>query len=247
MVTGERGMRAVLFTILLIAPLRLFAQGKPDITGFLERIEAGDVESVRDEVPSLLQRYPNDAGVLYLQGLVTSDGAEAVRIYHGIVDTFPKSEWADDALFKVYQFYHAIGLYRTAELKWNQLKHDYPESRHVSAVGAVQTGSLPEELTQEKPDDADTSGVAGETAASAGKTQGQFALQVGAYSSRENADKQKLFFEDLGYPVEVFNRLKDSRSMFLVFVGNYLTYEEAKEKATDIRKSYSVDSFVVSR
>ncbi|MBM2847052.1 MAG: hypothetical protein HW407_2364 [Bacteroidetes bacterium] len=82
---------------------------------------------------------------------------------------------------------------------------------------------------------------------SAERPQGQFALQVGAYLSRENAEKQKLFFEDLGFPVEVFNRLKDSRSMFLVFVGNYLTYEEAKDKAADIRKSYSVDSFVVSR
>jgi cell division septation protein DedD len=76
---------------------------------------------------------------------------------------------------------------------------------------------------------------------------GQFALQVGAYSSRENAEKQKLFFEDQGYPVEVINRVRDSRSLFLVLVGNYLTYDDAKSRIAEIRQRYGVDSFVVSR
>ncbi|MBM2847053.1 MAG: hypothetical protein HW407_2365 [Bacteroidetes bacterium] len=118
-------MKTALLLILLVTPLRFFAQEKPDINSYVARVEEGDVESVREEVPSLLQHYPNDAGVLYLQGLVTSDGAEAVRIYQGIVDSFPRGEWADDALFKVYQFYHAIGLYLTAEMKWNQLNREY--------------------------------------------------------------------------------------------------------------------------
>src|SRR5512140_2678476 len=94
------------------------AQGsEPDINSYIARINNGQGEEVRNEIPSLLAKYPNNPGVLYLQGLVTSDGGEAVRIYQSIVDNFPKSEWADDALYKVYQFYYALGLYRTAELK----------------------------------------------------------------------------------------------------------------------------------
>ena len=235
-------MTRTLVTVLFLVPFQLFAQEKLDISSYIARIESGEAGSVQDEIPSLLQNHPNDPGVLYLQGLTTSDGAEAVRIYQGIVDNFPRADWADDALFKVYQFYYAIGLYRTAELKWNQLKNEYPDSRHLSSTDQVQTGTLDEESVREVGDQADASGGISDI-----KAQGQFALQVGAYSSRENAEKQKLFFEDLGYPVEVFNRLRDSRSLFLVCVGNYLTYEEAKEKAADIRKKYSVNSFVVSR
>ncbi len=70
---------------------------------------------------------------------------------------------------------------------------------------------------------------------------------MGAYSARENAEKQRLFFEDQGFPVEVINRVKDSQSLFLVFVGNYLTYDEAKSRIAEIRKRYGVESFVVSR
>jgi hypothetical protein len=70
---------------------------------------------------------------------------------------------------------------------------------------------------------------------------------VGAYSARENAEKQKFFFEDQGYPVEVINRVRDSRQLFLVLVGNFLTYDEAKSRTEEIRRKYGVDSFVVSR
>ena len=47
--------------------------------------------------------------------------------------------------------------------------------------------------------------------------------------------------------MEVINRVRDGRSLFLVLVGNYLTYEDAKAKSVDIRRDYGVDSFVVSR
>jgi cell division septation protein DedD len=77
--------------------------------------------------------------------------------------------------------------------------------------------------------------------------QGQFALQVGAYSTQVNADKQKLFFEDLGYPVEVISKTKDGRTLFTVNIGNYATYDEAKAKSAALKKQYNLDSFVVTR
>src|SRR5262245_17048137 len=99
-------MREVGFLFLLF-PAMLLAQGK-DIAPYIARIEAGETEEVREDLRGLLEQYPNDPGVLYLQGLTTGDGAEAVRIYQNVVDGFPQSEWADDALFKVYQFYYSI-------------------------------------------------------------------------------------------------------------------------------------------
>ncbi len=242
-------MKAPVFFLISFFSTLLFAQDRPDIRRYLTRIEEGESESVQAEIPSLLEHYPNNPAVLYLQGRVAADGAEAVRIFQGIVDNFSRSEWADDALYSVYQFYYAIGLYRTAELKMNQLKKEYPNSEYVVSASEVDTGKLAEESGGEAtvPTSPAVDGNTKEPSGSAAAVQGQFALQVGAYASEENAETQKLFFEDLGQPVEVINRLKGSRSLFLVLVGNYMTYEEAKAKSAEIRKSYNIDAFVVSR
>jgi septal ring-binding cell division protein DamX len=212
-------------------------------------IQNGQTEQVRQELPTLLSRYPNDPGVLYIQGMATSDGAEAVRIYQSIVDNFPKSEWADDALYKVYQFYYAIGLYRTAEMKLKQLRTDYPDSKLLAQSSAVETRRLAEENQPVATDTATPDTEQQRSVATLPKVepQAQFTLQVGAYTAQVNAEKQKLFFEDLGLPVEVINKVKQNRSLYIVLVGNYATYDEAKARGAEFKKKYGIDSIVVSK
>lgn len=233
----------------------LQAQDTPaEVTRYLSMVEGGQVEQVRSEIPTLLAKYPNNPAVFFLQGLVTVDGTEAVRTYQSIVDNFPKSEWADDALYKVYQFYYAIGLYRTAEIKLNQLKASYPASKYVTGVTAVETQGLPEEKDQPlsdpiltTPDATPTEQPTEAERTPAQASRGQYVLQVGAYSLQENAEKQKLFFEDLGFPVEVTNKVKDTRSLYIVLVGNYKSPEEARAKGVEIKKNYDIQSMVVTR
>jgi cell division septation protein DedD len=243
-------------------------QTGPDVQKYLSMIESGQGEQVKAEIPTLLTKYPNNAGVLYLQGLLTRDGTEAVRIYQSIVDNFPKSEWAPHALYKIYQFYSAIGLYRTAELKMNQLKKDYPTSKYVTQSGEVETKQLAEEKTEPAVSPSDTpvvhrqAGVAvtpekEKTAGAAAKPEpelpgpsdvrGEYALQVGAFSSLANAEKQKAFFEKLKFSVEVISKVRDSKSLYTVMIGNYKTYEQAKAKQAELKKQYKVDSMVVTR
>ena len=137
-----------LVTLMVLSVSILRAQDTPaEVTRYLSMVEGGQAEQVRSEIPSLLAKYPNNPAVFFLQGLVTVDGTEAVRTYQSIVDNFPKSEWADDALYKVYQFYYAIGLYRTAEIKLNQLKASYPASKYVTGVTAVETRGPPARRT----------------------------------------------------------------------------------------------------
>ena len=233
-----------LIAFLLSFTLWLTSQGsEPDISEYLSKVKGGQADEVREELPSLLAKYPNNPSILYLQGLVTANGAEAVRIYQSIVDNFPKSQWADDALYKVYQFYYALGLYRTAEIKMNQLKKEYPESEYVKGTSVKETPDLTDEtgppLSEPSTSDSEEP--------QAGVVQGQFALQVGAYSIQINAEKQKVFFEDLRYPVEVINKVRGTESFFLVLVGNYMTYDEAKAQEAQIKKMYNIDSFIVSR
>jgi len=169
-----------------------------------------------------------------------------VRIYQSIVDNFPRSEWADDALYKVYQFYYALGLYRTAELKMEQLRKEYPSSKHLKVASEPETKNLAEERVPPPPPPVQDT-VAQPVQEPVTPPALRFALQVGAFTAQVNAEKQKQFFEQLGYPVEVLNKVKDNRALFLVWVGTYKTYEEAKAGGVEIKKKYSVASIVISR
>jgi cell division septation protein DedD len=163
------------------------------------------------------------------------------------VDNFPKSEWADDALYKVYQFYYALGLYRTAELKMDQLRKEYPDSKHLRSATEPETKGLAEEHVQPPPHPAQDTAVHPVVHESATPPPVRFALQVGAFTTQVNAEKQKQFFEQLGYPVEVLNKVKDNRALFLVWVGTYATYDEAKTGGAEIKKKYNMASIVISR
>jgi tetratricopeptide (TPR) repeat protein len=220
---------------------------EPDINSYIARINSGQGEEVRNEIPTLLAKYPNNPGVLYLQALVTSDGGEAVRIYQSIVDNFPKSEWADDALYKVYQFYYALGLYRTAELKMDQLRKEYPDSKHLRSVAEPDTKGLAEEREQSPAPPAPDTTARPVVHEPATPPPARFALQVGAFTTQVNAERQKQFFEQLGYPVEVLNKVKDNRALFLVWVGSYTTYDEAKAGGAEIKKKYNMASIVISK
>jgi tetratricopeptide (TPR) repeat protein len=220
---------------------------EPDINSYIARINSGQGEEVRNEIPTLLAKYPNNPGVLYLQALVTSDGGEAVRIYQSIVDNFPKSEWADDALYKVYQFYYALGLYRTAELKMDQLRKEYPDSKHLRSVAEPDTKGLAEEREQSPAPPAPDTTARPVVHELATPPPARFALQVGAFTTQVNAERQKQFFEQLGYPVEVLNKVKDNRALFLVWVGSYTTYDEAKAGGAEIKKKYNMASIVISK
>jgi cell division septation protein DedD len=260
----------------------LLAQGTaPDIQQMVAQVNAGAVDAVREQLPSLVSKYPNNPGVMYLQAMLTREGADAVRTYQGIVDNFPTSEWADDALYKVYQFYYALGLYRTADLKMTQLKTSYPSSPYGSEAAGVaqgarpsvpmegplsqqpapvvstqpetQTGQVPgvTETPAELPPQSTEPPV--EAAPVSPRPQSdtaipvRFSLQVGAFTLHANAETQKARFEAQGYPADMVSKVRDTRSLFIVLVGDYATYEEAKSAAAAVKKKMGIDAIVISR
>jgi cell division septation protein DedD len=259
----------VLLFLLSVIILSASAQtGAPDIKGLVAKVNAGAADEVREQLPGLLSEHPNDPGVLYLQALLTREGADAVRTYQSIIDNFPKSEWADDALFKVYQFYYALGLYRTAEIKMDQLKASYPTSPYASQQPPVQTEApepatgtpeapkaetikpgIPPPADQTHPVEPKTEPVPQEKPVQQTDTAipVRFSLQVGAFTVHTNAVTEKSRFEGLGYTAEMISKVRDTKSLFIVMVGSYGTYDEAKAAAAELKRKTGVSAMVVSR
>lgn len=238
-------MKSILSVLVgCVITITALGQVEPDIHSRLEKIYRGDVESIREELPSLLSRYQNHPGVLYLQGMLTTDGPEAVKIFQSVVDNFPDSEWADDALYRVYQYYYSVGLYRTAEQKLSQLKRDYPQSRY--AFGQQPRFDIQDEIVEEQFErqaQNDTSEPERQQPA----IQYPFALQVGAFSTYENAMRQRDMLKDIDQPVEITTRMQGGQTLYLVWVGAFQTRDQAVQYGQRLGQQFNIESMIVSR
>lgn len=143
----RRWMMSICLSVVVVSGLISVAQAQPamserDIRSRLDAIYAGKAAEVRSELPSLLSRYPNDAGVRYIQAVLTPDGATAAKRYEEIAQKFPQSVWADHALYKLYQYQFSIGLYKKADSVMTQLRTAYPHSIYVQSQNGA-TPSVP--------------------------------------------------------------------------------------------------------
>lgn len=223
--------------VLLSVTLTWAQEGQPDIQRRLEMIERGQDEAVKSELPALMTSYQNHPGVLFLQAILTTDGSEAAKLYQNIVDNFPKNEWADDALYRLYQYYYSIGLYKTGDQKLQQLKQEFPFSTYAVAEKPQETPKSPE---HESPADVKPTG-------SVEKYPTSFTVQVGAFSTLQNAEELKAKFEKENYSSNIFTIANDGRKLHKVWVGEFQTYEDAKRFTAEIRRKFSLESIVVSR
>lgn len=242
-------MRTIGLTLLLVLVQAVCAsqEASPDIRHYLQEIAAGQPEDARHDLPSLRERYPDDPAVMYLQAALTTEGYEAARLYQAIVDNHPASEWADDALYKLYQFYSALNLMTTAELKLSRLRSDYPNSPYVtgkeelkpvSAAPVVSGGAV---ALKKDPVAAEPQHTPAE------ETRGRFTVQVGAFSAADRAAKMKEQMQEFGYESEVIERSRNDQSVYLVWVGSCTTQLDARMLADEIQKKYKINGMVVTR
>ena len=247
----------VLTSLLTVRSSLLLAQSNDnEVRIAIEKLDQGQTEEIRKQLPDLVSKYQNTPGVMFLQGRLATDGIEAVKFYQGVVDNFPKSEWADGALYRIYQYYYSLGLYRTADLKLQQLKKDYPNSSYItgnSETKQPEQEEKPVKLPEKEVVAVDTPEVSKPepkqdqlqiVPSSSGKP---YTVQAGAFTTIANAEKRKVFFDDLGYPVEITNKIRNGRNLYLVWVGSFKTVEDARSIVREIKRKYKLDSMIVER
>jgi tetratricopeptide (TPR) repeat protein len=256
MLNTKRTFFALLCVLILMAPLTVVAQSSidPDIQRKLELIEKGQSELVRKELPALVQKYPNNPGVMYLQAVLTTNGEEAIKIYQEIVDRFASSDWADDALYRLYQYYYSIGLYKTADQKLTQLRRDYPYSVYVTGDESAQKKSPVAQKPAPQPASKDPVTtppapvkVPAKPPVAAPTVAGKFAVQVGAFSTSKTAQELRTRFAGDGYEASVITAVVGNKKMYKVWVGAFATDAEARKCIEVIRTKYNINSIVVKR
>ena len=195
------------------------------IIEYVRMVSEGKSDEVTSKLPGLKTKFPHTAGVFYIEGLVAVNGDEAVRCFHVIADSFPGSEWADDAMARLFEYHIRVGEPRQAELNFRRLQKDFPESPYLT------TGYLQQER------------LSSDSFTFAPKNQGQiWAIQIGAFAIKNNAENLRAKVAADGYLVNVYENLLDGKNLlYLVWVGMFATPDEAKMLLKEIKDRYNID------
>ncbi|MCI0513883.1 tetratricopeptide repeat protein [candidate division KSB1 bacterium] len=86
------------------------------------------IEEIRRRIQEFEAENRNSDGVLYLKAIIELDGKKAVDRYEQLMVSNPRSAYADDAKFKIGQYYYSLGLYRLAREQFQELVIQYPNS-----------------------------------------------------------------------------------------------------------------------
>ena len=74
------------------------------LDALIQDVLHGSRDSAAIYIPSIDQKYPNNPTVMYLKGLLETDGDEAMEIFSNLYNTHPTSEYGDDAVMKVAEY-----------------------------------------------------------------------------------------------------------------------------------------------
>ena len=211
-----------------------------DITPYLKKIEAGEKAEAASKLNILKTQYPNSSALLYLEGLLTEDGDKAFQIYKSLVDKYPYSKYADDAIYRIYNYLYAIDNYDNANHYLNRLKTEYSESPYIRLTEKVvfSTGSK----TLVKPVESKTEHKVKEKA---DQVDYKYTIQAGAFTRKENAIKLKADLDKAGYTSELVEKSVGGSLFHVVYVGKFADDEEAKNFLGLINSKFKLQGWVV--
>lgn len=215
----------------LFLPSLILAQDI-DIVPYLKQIEAGELNTVKAKLPDLKVKYPGSPAIMFLDGVLTEDGQAAVTIYQRIIEKFPASKYADAAVYRVFSYFYALGLYEAAEKMRTKLMEEYPDSPYLKLANANQIPKFESQnVTQPK-----------ETKPSADS---QFTIQAGAFSNNGNAINLKNDFEKAGYITDITEKVVGGTNFHIVYVGKFGTIRDAEDFLHIINSKYNLNGRVV--
>ena len=210
----------LLFVFLFLHTANIIAQ-EVDIVPSLKMIEQGKIEEVKAKLLDLKTDYPKSSNLIFLEGVLTENGQDAVVLYQTLIDKYPKSAYADAAIYRLYSYYFALGLYNTADKNLNKLKKDYPESPYIKMAAANVV----------KNDVEATDGQTNTTPVENSDIEKQFVytIQAGAFTSSANAASLKKEIENAGLVSFIKEKNVAGTVFNVVCIGKYETKKEAED------------------
>jgi len=130
----------VKFIIFFLFFSSIFSQDYID--ELIKAVSKGEVDSVLMVLPIIENDYPNNPSVMYLKGLLQTDGDKAMKLFSKLYNNHPGSDYGDDAVMKVAEYYYAAGLYIQASDWLKKMPLYYGRSEHIDRAVRLFLNSL---------------------------------------------------------------------------------------------------------
>ena len=246
----------------------LFSQ---NIDLYLSLIDEGKTEGVKENLPELISKYPNDPGVLYIQALLTKNGEKSIEIYNDLIKKYPNTKYAPYSAIKIGEYFYARGLYTQAATLLKNIPIKYPRFTDIqratnmmvnsfNAIGEadsaryygliiksmfprVDIGIDRERLEEKNKPLAQVFNFNKKNESDLGS----YVVQVGAFSTKENASRLKLQISQLGYDVSISNVESNGKKLFAVRVNRFKSKKQAQNIGRSIKSKIGVDFRVLYR
>jgi len=258
-------MHKILFIYILLIS-QFFGQ---NIDLYLSLIDEGKTEGVIETLPELVSKYPNNPGVLYIKALMTEDGKTSIDIYNEIIKKYPDTRYAPYAAMKIGEYFYARGLYTQASRLLKNIPITYPRFIDIqratnlminsfNAIGEADSaryyGLIIKSMFPRVDIGIDNLSEKNRPLAQVFEFNkkrrsdlGPYVIQVGAFSTKENAGKLKMQISQLGHDVSINNVESNGKTLYAVRVNRFKAKNRAEKIGKDIKSKIGVDYRVLYR
>ena len=232
---------------------------------YFSLIAEGELDGVKESLPELLSKYPKDPGVLFLKAVLTDDGEYALKQYKYILKNFPKSTYAPESAMKIGEYFYARGLYTQSANLLKNIPINYPRFPNIqrltdlminsfNAIGEADSAKyyaliIKSMFPKVETNIADKSNKLSQVFSFSKKTKslGPYVVQIGAFSSEENAKRLKLQVSQFGHDVSINKVDSNGKTFFAVRINRYHSKRKAEEVGKDVRSKLGVSYRVLYR
>jgi len=160
---------------------------------------------------------------------------------------FPNSTFVPEAKFLAARCLMATGNYSIAEEEFKHIIRTYPHSPYksdareelkliIQKFKQMKNESNPTRRQEARDEFPET-----ETPAE------RYTIQIGAYSDERNANRQKDFYTHQGYDVTVRSKYANNRRLYVVWIGDFATRDEAIRFGEDFKSRVGLSFQVVPK
>ena len=254
-------MKNKFLSLISFIPLAIFPQ---NIEMYLSLIDQGQIEGVKEQLPALISKYPNNPDILFLAGVLSMDGNKSYNIYKELLENFPDSKYAPDAAVKIGEYYYSLGLYSQAGTQLSKIPRihsNYPDIERVAELMVSSFKAIGEEdsakyyssiyksmfpnIELDKLDDVNKFQV--KVKKNERGVKRPYIIQVGAFGNISNAERMRLQISQIGYDVEISEVQINGRGLHAVRVVRYETKSEAEKVGRLVKKKLGIDYRVLYR
>ena len=236
-----------------------------DIDLYLSLMKEGNFKGVKENLPELTSKYPKNAGVLYLKALLTEDGNSAIKQYENIFKNHPESQYASLSAMKIGEYFYARGLYTQSANLLKNIPANYPRfidmqrltdlmMNSFNAIGEADSAKYYGLIIKSMFPAIDANIDENSNKLSQvfdfkkkSRNLGPYVVQIGAFSSKENAKRLKLQVSQLGHDVSINNVDSKGKRFYAVRINSYKSKKKAEEVGKDIKSKLGVSFRVLYR